>query len=180
MRRDSGLPSPRCAAGTPRRNRAPEAKSEPWVMSPTPIKAIREPAGPMPRRRWDPGMPVEFETGQEVARVRLGSYEFKKKGVSRFDLRDPYHLAIALTWPQFFAALLPLYLSVNVVFAALFWLVPGSIARARPNSFSSRMPSSSASRHCRRSVMARCTRHRRTVMWSRRARSFAGSPSPPS
>jgi hypothetical protein len=25
-----------------------------------------------------------------VARVRVGSYEFKKKGVSRFDLRDPY------------------------------------------------------------------------------------------
>jgi len=46
-----------------------------------------------------------------VARVRLGSYEFKKQGVSRFDL------------------------SVNVVFAALFWLVPGSVANARPDSF---------------------------------------------
>jgi hypothetical protein len=44
-----------------------------------------------------------------VARVRLGSYEFKKQGVSRFDLRDPYHLAVALTWPQFLAALLALY-----------------------------------------------------------------------
>jgi inward rectifier potassium channel len=104
-------------------------------MNPTLIEA-REPADPIPSRRWDPGMPVEFETGQAVARVRLGSYEFKKKGVSRFDLRDPYHLAIVLTWPQFFAALLALYLSVNVVFAALFWLIPGSIARARPNSFS--------------------------------------------
>jgi len=70
-----------------------------------------------------------------VARVRLGSYEFKKKGVSRFDLRDPYHLAVALTWPQFLAALLALYLSVNVVFAALFWLVPGSAANARSDSF---------------------------------------------
>jgi inward rectifier potassium channel len=70
-----------------------------------------------------------------VARVRLGSYEFKKRGVSRFDLRDPYHLAVALTWPQFLAALLALYLSVNVVFAALFWLVPGSVANARPDSF---------------------------------------------
>ena len=51
--------------------------------------------------------------------VRIGSFEFKKKGVSRFDLRDPYHLAIALTWPQFLAALLALYLAVNVVFATL-------------------------------------------------------------
>jgi inward rectifier potassium channel len=105
-------------------------------MSPTLVKAIREPGGPVPRRRWDPGVPIEFETGQQVTRVRLGSYEFKKRGVSRFDLRDPYHLANVLTWPQFFAGLLALYLSVNVVFAALFWLAPGSIAGARPNSFS--------------------------------------------
>jgi inward rectifier potassium channel len=67
--------------------------------------------------------------------VRLGSYEFRKKGISRFDLRDPYHLAVALTWPQFLAALLGLYLVVNLVFATLFWLVPGSVANARPGSF---------------------------------------------
>ncbi len=78
---------------------------------------------------------MEREPGGKVARVRLGSYEFKKKGVSRFDLRDPYRLAVALTWPQFLAALLALYLSVNVVFATLFWLVPGSVANARPGSF---------------------------------------------
>jgi inward rectifier potassium channel len=78
---------------------------------------------------------MEREPGEKVARVRLGSYEFKKRGVSRFDLRDPYRLAVALTWPQFLAALLALYLSVNVVFATLFWLVPGSVANARPGSF---------------------------------------------
>ena len=81
-------------------------------------------------------IPVEREPAGGVARLRLGSYEFKKKGVSRFDLRDPYHLAVALTWPQFLAALLALYLSVNVVFATLFWLVPGSVANAEPDSFS--------------------------------------------
>jgi len=42
----------------------------------------------------------------KAARVRLGSYEFEKKGVSRFDLRDPYHFAVALTWPRFIGALL--------------------------------------------------------------------------
>jgi inward rectifier potassium channel len=71
----------------------------------------------------------------KAARVRLGSFEFEKKGVSRFDLRDPYRLAVTLTWPQFLAALLALYLAVNVVFATLFWLVPGSVANARPHSF---------------------------------------------
>jgi inward rectifier potassium channel len=83
----------------------------------------------------DARTPSENEPRETVAPVRLGSYEFRKKGVSRFDLRDPYHLAVALTWPQFLASLLVLYLSVNVVFAALYWLVPGSVGNARPNSF---------------------------------------------
>ena len=86
-------------------------------------------------QRQDPRMQIEREADEKVARVRLGSYEFRKKGISRFDLRDPYHLAIALTWPQFLAALLTLYLSVNFVFAALYWAVPGSVTNARPHSF---------------------------------------------
>ncbi len=72
---------------------------------------------------------------EKAARVRLGSLEFKKKGVSRFDVREPYDLAIALTWPQFVATLLVFYLLVNVAFASFFWLVPGSVANARPYSF---------------------------------------------
>ena len=75
------------------------------------------------------------EADEKAARVRLGSYELRKKGISRFDLRDPYHLAIALTWPQLLAALLTLYLSVNFVFAALYWAGPGSVANVRPHSF---------------------------------------------
>jgi inward rectifier potassium channel len=59
----------------------------------------------------------------------------RKKGISRFDLRDPYHIAVSLTWPQFLVVLLALYLSVNVIFATLYWLVPGSVGNARPNSF---------------------------------------------
>jgi len=87
------------------------------------------------QRRRAPRIRIERVPREKAARVRLGSYEFKKKGVSRFDLRDPYHLAVALTWPQFLAALLALYLAVNVVFATLFWLVPGSVANARSDSF---------------------------------------------
>jgi len=81
------------------------------------------------------GIAFEREPDRTAIRVRLGSYEFEKKGVSRFDLRDPYRLAVALTWPQFLTALLALYLSVNLVFATLFWLAPGSLANAHPNSF---------------------------------------------
>ena len=72
---------------------------------------------------------------EEAARVRLGSFEFEKEGISHFDLRDPYHIAVSLTWPQFLAALLGLYLIVNIFFATLYWLVPGSVGSARPNSF---------------------------------------------
>jgi inward rectifier potassium channel len=78
---------------------------------------------------------MERDRREPAARVRLGSYELKKKGVSRFDMRDPYHLAVALTWPQFLAGLLAIYLLVNTVFAILFWLIPGSVANARPHNF---------------------------------------------
>ena len=84
------------------------------------------------------GETAAFELSASLARrprISTRLLRFKKKGVSRFDLRDPYHLAIALTWPQFLITLLALYLAVTVVFAALFWLVPGSVANARPNSF---------------------------------------------
>ena len=69
------------------------------------------------------------------ARLKVGSYEFETKGISRFDLRDPYHVAIALSWPQFFLALLGLFIAVNLIFATLFWLAPESVAHARPGSF---------------------------------------------
>jgi inward rectifier potassium channel len=83
----------------------------------------------MPKKR---NVPIPIE---RAARVRLGSFEFELKGISRFDPREPYHLAVALTWPQFLMVLLALYMSVNVIFAALFWLVPSSVANARPGSF---------------------------------------------
>ena len=90
----------------------------------------------MPHRK-PPGsdIPIDPPHTEKVARMRVGSFEFKKKGVSRFDLRDPYHLAVTLTWPQFLTSLLLLYLLMNGVFAIFFWLVPGSVANARPGSF---------------------------------------------
>ena len=80
-------------------------------------------------------LPINQPHREKAARVLLGSYEFKKKGISRFDLRDPYRLAIALTWPQFLVSLLMLYLFMNIVFAIFFWLVPGSVGHARLGSF---------------------------------------------
>jgi hypothetical protein len=111
---------------------------------------------------------LAFRSSASPAEARRGfapgSYEFQKRGISHFDLRDPYRIAVALTWPQFLAALLGLYLIVNVVFATLYWLVPGSVANARPNSFADVF--FSASTQWQPSATARCIPLRCTAMWS--------------
>jgi len=68
-------------------------------------------------------------------RTEVGELAFIKKGISRFDLRDPYHVAVTLSWPQFLAALLGLYLAVNLVFATLYTIVPGAVTNARHGNF---------------------------------------------
>lgn len=51
------------------------------------------------------------------------------------DWRDLYHVVLSLTWPQFFAALVVAFVLVNLVFGTLYWLLPGSVANARPGAF---------------------------------------------
>jgi inward rectifier potassium channel len=43
---------------------------------------------------------------------------------------DPYHLMLNLDWPRFFALLTAFFLAVNLVFAAIYWAIPGSIEHA--------------------------------------------------
>jgi inward rectifier potassium channel len=69
----------------------------------------------------------------EAVPIRIGAFEVIKTGVSRFDLRDPYHLAVTLRWPEFFVALLLVYLVINLVFAVLYWAERGSISNAGPS-----------------------------------------------
>ncbi len=68
--------------------------------------------------------------------VLRGEFQLLKVGASRFDLTDPYHMAVSLSWPAFAAALLGLWLGINVFFASVYALSPGDIANARPGSFS--------------------------------------------
>jgi inward rectifier potassium channel len=68
--------------------------------------------------------------------VRLGAFELRKAGVSRFDFRDIYHLAIEASWLWFFFALFAFDLLINVVFAFLYLAGPAAIQNARPGSFS--------------------------------------------
>jgi inward rectifier potassium channel len=72
---------------------------------------------------------------EKSARTSIGSYRFTKKGISQFDFTDPYHMAVAFTWPQYLLSLLGLYLTANTLFALLYLVVPGSVANARPYDF---------------------------------------------
>ena len=67
--------------------------------------------------------------------MRFGAFELMKKGAARYDLRDPYHIAVTLSWPRFFLALLAVDLAINLVFALFYLAGPASIANARPGSF---------------------------------------------
>ncbi len=79
--------------------------------------------------------PVVSRQRDGTMRIRYGAFELSKRGAARYDLRDPYYLAVALSWPWFLASLFAVEVALNVVFACLYLLQPGSIANARPGSF---------------------------------------------
>ncbi|MDB5432358.1 MAG: hypothetical protein JWP35_3474 [Caulobacter sp.] len=58
-----------------------------------------------------------------------------KIGAARYDLNDPYHIALTVNWPGFLAIVAVLYFAVNLVFAGLYFVSPGSVAEARPGAF---------------------------------------------
>jgi inward rectifier potassium channel len=68
--------------------------------------------------------------------MRAGTVELVKRGVARFDFRDPYHFALEMSWKQFAVAFLCAELGINIVFALLYLANPGCIANARPGVFS--------------------------------------------
>lgn len=61
-------------------------------------------------------------------------WRLEKIGVSEFDLSDPYHLALTLSWPQFIAGLAIIYLAINFLFALLYFFAPGSVVNLPPGS----------------------------------------------
>ncbi|NVO07020.1 MAG: Inward rectifier potassium channel [Rhodoferax sp.] len=56
-----------------------------------------------------------------------GNFRLEKIGVKQFELGDPYHFALAISWTQFFVGLIAVYLLINLVFALLYYLAPGSV-----------------------------------------------------
>lgn len=69
------------------------------------------------------------------AAILQGNFGLSLVGASRFDMSDPYHMAVSLSWPVFVAVLLSAWLVINLGFALLYHLSPGDIANVRPDSF---------------------------------------------
>ena len=68
-------------------------------------------------------------------RVAFAGLSIGKAGVRRVDWRDPYYLAVALSWPRFLLLLFGVEAALNVGFAGLYMVHPGSIAGGQPGSF---------------------------------------------
>lgn len=68
--------------------------------------------------------------------VRAGKIEFIRKHSKERGWRDAYRQVLRMTWPRFVVAIVCLYLSINLVFAALYWSAPGSIGPMPESTFS--------------------------------------------
>jgi inward rectifier potassium channel len=72
---------------------------------------------------------------RKLGPVIRGDVEVRNFGRRLRRWSDPYYFVLTLSWPRFFATLLVFFLGVNLLFALAYWLLPGSIANARPGSF---------------------------------------------
>jgi inward rectifier potassium channel len=68
-------------------------------------------------------------------RIDLRGLTAVKVGVNRFSLEDPYYFVLAMRWSTFLASVFALYVAVNLIFATLYWAVPGSVANVRAGAF---------------------------------------------
>jgi len=68
-------------------------------------------------------------------KIRDYAFDLRKKGVARFDFRDPYHLAVTLSWPAFIIGAFVTLLGLNGIFAFLYTLRPGAVENLAPGNF---------------------------------------------
>ncbi|MGO8739663.1 ion channel [Rhodoblastus sp.] len=66
--------------------------------------------------------------------VRIGDREFLTRGLDQSFWTDAFHNSMSISWPAFFAGYALYFLTMNLLFALLFWLGGDAIANARPGS----------------------------------------------
>mgnify|MGYP000412459091 CR=1 FL=1 len=74
-------------------------------------------------------------TEQGRTKMRVSSGETIRKGVPSSMQKDFYFFLIEGSWPRLFATIFFAFILLNVFFAGLFSLKPGSISASSPNSF---------------------------------------------
>jgi inward rectifier potassium channel len=67
--------------------------------------------------------------------VRAGRIEFLKVNTGKWEWRDAYHWVLALNWPRFIALILGVYITINLLFAALYRVGGDCIAGMTRGSF---------------------------------------------
>lgn len=65
-------------------------------------------------------------------RARNRPLQVKRIGVEESFGEDIYHRLLRMTWPRFCGLVILIYLGLNMLFAGLYWLSPGSIAEIAP------------------------------------------------
>jgi inward rectifier potassium channel len=73
---------------------------------------------------------------RQPAKRRDGIISIQRLGVPREAWRDIYHFVLTASWGTFFAILITLYLTANVIFAVLYIQQPGDIAEQDAGSLS--------------------------------------------
>ena len=64
--------------------------------------------------------------------MRLANLLVVTRGLPRRRWADLYHLSMTVTWLQLFAGFAGLFIAFNLIFALLYYAVPGSIANLNP------------------------------------------------
>jgi inward rectifier potassium channel len=67
--------------------------------------------------------------------IWLGGRHFVTQGLPQRFWQDLYHLSMTVSWPMLFATLGAVFFTLNVLFALLYTLQPGSIANLNPPGF---------------------------------------------
>jgi inward rectifier potassium channel len=65
-------------------------------------------------------------------KIRDATFDLHKAGVERLDWRDPYYLAVTITWPMFAGLSFGGLVVVNAIFALLYILAPGAVQNLPP------------------------------------------------
>ncbi|HEY8024514.1 MAG TPA: ion channel [Burkholderiaceae bacterium] len=78
--------------------------------------------------------PISKEDVKKRKDPRIDRSAVTRVGKQYWHWSDTYHTILTLSWPRFFLLVFGVYMVVNLIFATLYSLVPGTIVNARPDS----------------------------------------------